>query len=598
VSRRATLATSVGLALALLGGCSETSPPPFELLRVEPSTVRSSVETKAIVHGKQFYDSLKVRLNDNDPMTIDRGWDVSVDAVRHLSRNQTSRIDSTSLSIMLPAGLSIGVHDLSVTDPRGQSRTLMNAFTVEADGNTTAPNPSGGATSISSGGTTSLSDGASGGNTLLSSGGTESAGGTNGIAGSSNTLWSIGGTQAAGGITGTAGITNATSGGTQAAGGITGTADSGNASTTSGGTGTTGGVTSASSGGTQAAGGTAGSGAVSGGTDAGGGTAGAAAGGAVSTTSGGTQAAGGTAGTGQTSAPANTCDDGIQNGDETEMDCGGSTCPGCVCMQANFSSPTRIDLSDRADIATNAQIYAPSLSADGLTMFFAVNQDTTKRIYQATRASTSTTTFANTRATFSSATDNRGTPALSHDGLTLYFFSDGLSGAGNRDIWAATRQNLATAFAAPEAISGINTIGKDQLPWVSADDLTLYYVSDSLGTLDIWRTRRASRNEAFGAGSPVAELNSSSAEARIALTSDGRVAYFTSERGQPGSYDIWVALRSTGGTFAAATPVTSLNSTFFDMDVTLTRDNTELFFVSDRGVGAAAFIYHVFRQCQ
>ena len=233
---------SVGLTFVLLVGCSDTSPPPFELVRVNPSTVLSSVETKAFVEGKQFYDSVKVRLNDNVPATIDHGWDVSVDAVRHLSRDQTSRIDATTLSILLPAGLSIGTHNLSVTDPRGQSRTLTNAFTVVADGNTTVLNASGGATSISSGGTTSRSDGGSGGNTLSSSGGTGITGGIASIAGSGNTLSSSGGTEAAGGITGTSGNANATSGGTDAVGG-TDTAGSGAASTTSGGTDAVGGIT-------------------------------------------------------------------------------------------------------------------------------------------------------------------------------------------------------------------------------------------------------------------------------------------------------------------------------------------------------------------
>jgi hypothetical protein len=614
---------SVGLTFALAAGCSDTSPPPFELVRVSPSIVHNNVDTNAVVEGKQFYDSVKLRLNDNAPATIDHGWDVSVDADRHLNSDQTLRIDSTALSIVLPAGLALGPHHLSVRDPRGQSRTLMNAFTVVADGNSMAPNASGGATSsISSGGTASLSDGGSSGNTPLSSGGTEATGGTTGIAGSGNSS-TTGGADATGGIMGTAGGGNAivTSGGTQAAGGttssssgrtdaaggFTGIAGS-SAASTSGGTDAVGGITgkagsgaaSTTIGGTQATAGITGTGGSSvasttnGGTDTTGGIAGMGGSSVASTTSGGTRPTGSNSGV--TDASAGTCSDGIQNGNETEVDCGGSDCPVCVCELADFSSPSKIVLSDRADITTTAPLWSPTLSADGLTMFFAASVGGTERIYQTTRTTTTSLTFANTKAVFTGVTDNRGTPALSYDGLTLYFYSSGLGGAGSRDIWAATRLTVTASFGTLKSTSAINTSAMDHLPWVSADELTMYYISDSSGSSDIWMTHRASRLDAFGAGSRISELNSSSVDSRAALTSDGRVAYFSSDRARAGYSDIWVAVRSTGGTFSTPTLVVSLNSTAHDTDLTLSRDDTETFFSSDRD--GTYSIYRALRQCK
>lgn len=497
----------VGLTAALLLSCTDTSPPAFALVQVTPSTVPNRVATPAIVEGSNFHNFAKVRLGDNNPSTIEREWEVSVDGVR-LRRDQTRRIDVTSLAIVLPAGLPLGIHDLSVTDPRGHSRTLTGALTVIDDSGTPYPTTTGGATSIGTAGTTSRSDGGRSGK-LLSSGGTGPMGGT----------------------------TSSPTGGTQAAGG----------------------TTSSATGGAQSAAGTA-----------------------------------GTAGGGQTATNSN-CRDGIQNGSETEVDCGGAQCPACVCQLADFSAPGRITLSDRADIAVNAALWGPTLSADGLTMFFVAGVGTTERIYQTTRTTKATLTFANTTAVFPGVTDNRGTPALSYDGLTLYFYSDGLGGKGGRDIWSVTRQTLTTAFALPQSIAAVNTATKDHLPWLSADELNLYYATEPLGNSEIWMTQRLSPLNPFAAGTPVAELNSSNNDSRLALTSDGRVAYIVSDRAQPGNYDIWVATRSTGGKFSAPTLVPTLNSTTNDMDVALSRDNTELFFVSARA--GTAFIYRALRQC-
>ncbi len=176
------MACGVGVTLALLTGCTDRSPPPFELLRVKPTIVSNDATTPAVVEGTEFCDSVKIRLNDNEPPTIDRRWDVWVDSVQ-LQRDQTLRLDSTSLAIVLPAGLPVGTHDLAVTDPRGQSRRLSNALTVVAGGDTTSPNAASGGPSSDSGGTSSPSDGGSSGHTFSSNGGTFAEGGAAGTAG-------------------------------------------------------------------------------------------------------------------------------------------------------------------------------------------------------------------------------------------------------------------------------------------------------------------------------------------------------------------------------------------------------------------------------
>lgn len=226
----------VRLAFAWLASCTDTSEPPFGLVRVEPSIVRASLATPAVVKGTHFYNYAKVRLNDNGNATIARGWNVWVDDV-HLPSDQTSRLDETSLSILLPAGLPIGTHDLSVTDPRGESQTLAHALTVVADNATTMPNPAGGATSSGSGGTSSSNIGARSGTAGSPSGGTQAIGRTMGATDGGTAGSPSGGTRAIGGITGATGSSNAgsSSGGTRAVGGVAGTADSSTAGSSSGG---------------------------------------------------------------------------------------------------------------------------------------------------------------------------------------------------------------------------------------------------------------------------------------------------------------------------------------------------------------------------
>lgn len=472
-----------------------------------PATVRFGESTPALVEGNYFYNSVKIRLDDNEPPSVNRGWDVWVANVQ-FPREQTFRIDATSLAVVVPAGLPVGTHALSVTDPRGQSRTLSHAITVVANG-------------------------------IAEAGG--AAGAMNGGAGHGG-----GGSDR---MVGGAGPVDTT--GYSAAGRM----------------------------------GSAGSPGI--------------AGGLASDLAGASGMAANHAGSsfGQAGAPGTTCDDGIQNGDESAVDCGGPDCPACDCIQADFSAPSRITFSDVADIAPNAPLWSPTLSADGLTMFFAASQGATERIYQATRSSTNSLDFGNTQQVFPGATDNRGTPAISYDGLTLYFESEGLRGAGARDIWMVTRQTPSGVFGTPQAVAAINTTAKDHLPWASPDELTLYYVSESAGSGDIWMTQRSSPRDPFGAGSPVTPLNlANSSDVRVTLTSDGSVAYFSSDRDRTSDYDIWTSVRPAGGTFSTPSRVPSLSSTAKDMDLTLSRDDTEIFFVSERN--GAAFIYRALRICR
>lgn len=81
-------------------------------------------------------------------------------------------------------------------------------------------------------------------------------------------------------------------------------------------------------------------------------------------------------------------------------------------------------------------------------------------------------------------------PALTSDGLSLYFVSDISGGFGGKDIWKATRTGEGENWSKPVNLGpDINTGGDELFPYLR-DDGTLYFSSDGLigmGGLDIFK---------------------------------------------------------------------------------------------------------------
>lgn len=81
-------------------------------------------------------------------------------------------------------------------------------------------------------------------------------------------------------------------------------------------------------------------------------------------------------------------------------------------------------------------------------------------------------------------------PAISPDGLTLYFVSDIPGGYGGKDIWYVTRDNPSGSWSGPKnAGPDINTPGDEVFPYVRNDGV-LFFSSDGhigMGGLDIFK---------------------------------------------------------------------------------------------------------------
>lgn len=88
-------------------------------------------------------------------------------------------------------------------------------------------------------------------------------------------------------------------------------------------------------------------------------------------------------------------------------------------------------------------------------------------------------------------------PAVTSDGLTMYFTSDMPNGEGDYDIWVTTRKSLADDFGKPVNLGPtINTGGRESFPVLQNDSL-MFFSSNGLpgvGGLDIFRTEVSGKN--------------------------------------------------------------------------------------------------------
>ncbi len=94
-----------------------------------------------------------------------------------------------------------------------------------------------------------------------------------------------------------------------------------------------------------------------------------------------------------------------------------------------------------------------------------------------------------------------GGPSLSADSLTLYFVSARPGGVGGDDLWVSRRQAKHEPWEAPVNLgSGVNSAEGDASPSISSDGLELYFDSGrpgGQGSGDIWVTTRASTSDAW-----------------------------------------------------------------------------------------------------
>jgi hypothetical protein len=145
-------------------------------------------------------------------------------------------------------------------------------------------------------------------------------------------------------------------------------------------------------------------------------------------------------------------------------------------------------------------------------------------------------------------------PSISADGLTLYFNSNISGGYGNFDLWMTTRPTKDDPWGPPENLGPtVNSPAREQAPSISGDGLSLYFMSTRSGGYgpapwgDIWVTERATTSAPWGASvnlGPV--VNGPLHVFRPCISHDGLSLFFGANRvGGLGNDDLWVTARAT-----------------------------------------------------
>ncbi len=170
--------------------------------------------------------------------------------------------------------------------------------------------------------------------------------------------------------------------------------------------------------------------------------------------------------------------------------------------------------------------FDPLISPDGLSLYFERNA----QLFVSVRAALNDVFLAGTAVTLDGAPlSNALLPHISADGQTLYWLTDAM-------LHSAKRASSANLFQR----SLVSTV-RMTIAILSPDELTVYYLSGTPGDPGIYNSTRASKEIPFGAGTPIAGINSAEDDWPAFMSGDGCLLYIASRR--TGSRDIWVARR-------------------------------------------------------
>lgn len=189
-------------------------------------------------------------------------------------------------------------------------------------------------------------------------------------------------------------------------------------------------------------------------------------------------------------------------------------------------------------------------------------------------------------------TANDQGPALSPDGLALYFCSDRPVGSGGNDLWVSRRTSEDDPWGEPVNLGPVvNSSGGDCGPSLSQDGLLLFLTSNragGAGSNDIYVTLRADPTDDLSWSAPVRlgpDVNTAATEFSPFITkrADDGTAELYFERGDRINQDVFVVMiDAQGATLGPAVVVAEVNSSANDGRPTVRFDGREMLLHSNR----------------
>jgi WD40-like Beta Propeller Repeat len=231
-------------------------------------------------------------------------------------------------------------------------------------------------------------------------------------------------------------------------------------------------------------------------------------------------------------------------------------------------------------VSTEAPEFSITFAADGQTAYF-------------NRASADRSKLALVASTFASGAWQPATPLPFSTGAfrdvdpfvagdRLYFSSNRPrpgSTATDFDTWYVTRTGA--TWSEPVHVDGAPSGPGNQLFVSIARDGTLYFQSDATGGGDIYRAART--GGAYIEAAPLAGISTAASESNPAISPDGTLLVFVSEReGGLGGADLYASRVRDGAWSPAKNLGEIINSPFADFAPAFSPDGKYLFFTSER----------------
>jgi hypothetical protein len=151
-------------------------------------------------------------------------------------------------------------------------------------------------------------------------------------------------------------------------------------------------------------------------------------------------------------------------------------------------------------------------------------------------------------------------------------------------------------FGQPQLVAGIRgDLDEVQDPSLTADELEIFFTSPTGGVNDIWTSRRASSDAAWGTSSLVAELSSSGVDEDPSVSADGLTIYLSSDRAGAGMR-LYAARRlAHDQPWATPLPLSDLGPSSSDVAPALDHAGVHLVFSSLRDATADMHLYRTSR---